>query len=117
MVRLVAIALVACSAPAKSTPLENHGRDRPVACDGLLHGRVTDPAGREPLPGATIVLTGPTIPNAQTAITDENGLFAITAMPGNILLTVYYAQFTVETRVQIANGACPPNVPIRIRAR
>ena len=113
MVRAVSVlSLLACSAPAKPA-LENHGHDRPVACDGLLHGTALDRRSREALAGVTLVLSGPG--EAESVISDEHGRFALAVSPGRYVLTSYYAAYTQETAVVIQGGVCPPDLVIAMR--
>ncbi|MBL9019407.1 MAG: TonB-dependent receptor [Myxococcales bacterium] len=64
---------------------------------GAVQGAVTDSKTGEKLPGVTVIATSPSLAQAQTAITDENGLYKITDLPpGDYLITFYYADITLE---------------------
>ncbi len=64
---------------------------------GAISGAVTDSASGEKLAGVTVIATSPSLPQAQTAITDENGQYKITDLPpGDYLVTFYYAEITLE---------------------
>lgn len=64
---------------------------------GAVQGSVTDSKTGEKLPGVTVIATSPSLPQAQTAITDENGQYKITDLPpGDYLITFYYADITLE---------------------
>jgi hypothetical protein len=113
MVRAVSVLLLACSAPAKPA-LENHGHDRPVACDGLLHGTMVGRGTRQVLAGVTLVLSGPG--EAESVISDQSGRFALAVSPGRYVLTSYYGAYTQETVVVIQGGVCPPELVIAMRS-
>jgi len=76
--------------------------DAPVAhaqsqTTGAIQGSVTDSKTSEKLAGVTVIATSPSLPQAQTAITDENGQYKITDLPpGDYLVTFYYADITLE---------------------
>jgi outer membrane receptor protein involved in Fe transport len=58
---------------------------------GQLRGQIRDKAESGPAAGATVVATSPALQGEQVVITDENGLYFITALPPGIYtLTVYY---------------------------
>jgi hypothetical protein len=58
---------------------------------------VTDSKSGEKLAGVTVIVTGPSLSGAQTAITDENGQYSIGNLPqGTYLTTYYYADLTIE---------------------
>ncbi len=64
---------------------------------GAIQGTVTDSKTGEKLPGVTIIATSASLPQAQTAITDENGQYKISDLPpGNYLVTFYFADITLE---------------------
>ncbi len=64
---------------------------------GAVQGSVTDSKTNEKLPGVTVIATSPSLAQAQTAITDENGQYKITDLPpGDYLITFYYADITLE---------------------
>ena len=63
----------------------------------MIHGQLIDSSTGNPLPGVTVVATSPQMQGAQTAITDENGYYAIAQLPtGDYLVTFYYLDATVE---------------------
>lgn len=60
-------------------------------------GQVTDTRTGEELAGVTVIVTGPQLAGAQTAITDEHGAYKVTSLPaGSYLVTFYYGELTVE---------------------
>ena len=64
---------------------------------GALQGTVVDSKSGEKLAGVTVIATSPSLAQAQTAITDENGQYKITDLPpGDYLVTFYYADITLE---------------------
>ncbi|MBA3463395.1 MAG: TonB-dependent receptor [Deltaproteobacteria bacterium] len=64
---------------------------------GAVQGAVVDSKTGEKLPGVTVIATSPSLAQAQTAITDENGGYKITDLPpGDYLITFYYADITLE---------------------
>jgi hypothetical protein len=64
---------------------------------GALQGTVVDSKTGEKLAGVTVIATSPSLAQAQTAITDENGQYKITDLPpGDYLVTFYYADITLE---------------------
>jgi Carboxypeptidase regulatory-like domain len=65
-------------------------------------GHVTDPTD-QPLPGCTVVITGPNLEGTQTAITDDRGNYRVVGLPaGYYTVTFYYADQTIE-RTDIAS--------------
>ena len=65
-------------------------------------GQVTDPTD-QPVPGCTVIVTGPNLDGTQTAITDEHGNYRVVGLPaGYYTVTFYYADQTIE-RTQIAS--------------
>ncbi len=73
------------------------GSARPTESTGVIAGAVTESKTGEKLAGVTVIVTGPALQGAQTAITDDNGQFAISNLPqGTYLTTYYYADLTVE---------------------
>ncbi len=73
------------------------GSARPTESTGVIAGAVTDSKSGEKLAGVTVVVTGPALGSAQTAITDENGQYSIGNLPqGTYLTTYYYADITIE---------------------
>ena len=70
---------------------------------GTIEGVVKDKATGQPLPGATVVATSPASKGQQVAITDEHGRYAIANLPpGTYLVTLYYADQTIERKGVIA---------------
>ena len=64
---------------------------------GAVQGTVTDSKTNEKLPGVTVIATSPSLAQAQTAITDENGQYKISDLPpGDYLVTFYYADITLQ---------------------
>ncbi len=60
-------------------------------------GQVTDTHTGEELAGVTVIVSGPQLVGAQTAITDEHGAYRVTSLPsGSYLVTFYYGELTVE---------------------
>jgi hypothetical protein len=65
-------------------------------------GQVTDLTG-QPMAGCTVIVTGPNVDHAQTAITDEHGNYRVVDLPaGYYTVTFYYSDETIE-RTQIAS--------------
>jgi outer membrane receptor protein involved in Fe transport len=64
---------------------------------GAIQGSVTDSKTGEKLPGVTVIATSASLAQAQTAITDENGVYKISDLPpGDYLVTFYFADITLE---------------------
>ena len=64
---------------------------------GSIEGVVTDAKTGEMLVGVTVIVTSAALVNARTAVTDETGRYQITELPpGDYLVTLYYADITVE---------------------
>ncbi len=62
---------------------------------GGLRGQIRDAGTKEAAVGATIVATSPALQGEQVVISDENGLYFITALPAGLYtLTVYYQDNT-----------------------
>jgi hypothetical protein len=75
----------------------NTSGSSPTATSGVIRGVVIDSKSGEKLAGVTVVATGPALMGGQTAISDENGEYALTNLPqGTYLTTYYYADLTVE---------------------
>ncbi|MGE3544113.1 MAG: TonB-dependent receptor [Kofleriaceae bacterium] len=71
---------------------------------GAIQGTISDTKTEEKLAGVTVIATSPSLPQAQTAITDENGQYKISDLPpGEYLVTFYYANIVLE-RSGIAVG-------------
>jgi Carboxypeptidase regulatory-like domain len=65
-------------------------------------GQVTDLTD-QPMPGCTVIITGPNLDGAQTAITDDKGNYRVVGLPaGYYTVTFYYADQTIE-RTNIAS--------------
>lgn len=65
-------------------------------------GHVTDPTD-QPVPGCTVIITGPNLDGTQTAITDDHGDYRVVDLPaGYYTVTFYYADQTIE-RTDIAS--------------
>lgn len=72
-----------------------------ASVDGVLRDR----AAREPLVGATIVFSSPALQGEQVVLTDEQGRFAVLALPaGPYTMTVYYEDMTFENKLDVADG-------------
>jgi hypothetical protein len=65
-----------------------------VPASVTVSGRTIDNKTDEALPGVTVVAAGPV--NEQVAITDENGRFDLVVPHGEIHLTYYYMESTLE---------------------
>lgn len=71
---------------------------------GSITGVIVDQTG-QPLAGVTVVATSPALPDAQVAITDEKGAYAIAGLPaGSYHLTFYYLQITLQRGVAVTAG-------------
>jgi hypothetical protein len=71
----------------------------------VVEGTIRDAVTKQPLAGVTIVLTSPALQGEQTTITDEQGRFAMSALPpGKYLKTTYYSDQTKETSFELASG-------------
>src|SRR5687767_9362787 len=66
---------------------------------GAIQGQIFDDATGEPLAGVTVVVTAPVLQAAQTAISDEDGVYKIAELPpGSYLVTFYVARLVIERR-------------------
>lgn len=66
---------------------------------GTVYGTVTDQRTGEPIEGVTLLLSDPRIPPQKT---DENGLFSITVIGGDYLLTAFvegYERIVIPIRI------------------
>ena len=64
---------------------------------GTLRGVVLDQKSGDKLPGVTVIATSPSMQGSQTAITGDDGSYAISNLPaGTYQVTFYYADATVE---------------------
>lgn len=71
---------------------------RPVlAQNGTIYGKVTDGPGK-PLPSATVVAINQAISLSVSTLTDDQGLFAFSVVPGVYVLTVSLNGFEAQTR-------------------
>jgi hypothetical protein len=95
---LVIIALVGCTpaaGPAPNVPRHKVERWWRAEPEVGVAGIARDTAG-EPLPGATIVASSPSMPHEQVVITDDNGAYRLPLAPAEYLLTLYYIDVTLE---------------------
>ena len=92
---LVALAAACPTAQPTAPPVANHAHAPAAAACNKIHGIVKDPHGQG-VPGATLVLTGPSLANVQTAISDDRGAFELPTAPGPLTLTLYYYDHTFE---------------------
>ncbi len=70
---------------------------------GAVAGVIVDETN-EPLAGATVIVSGDEMPVTQAAITDDDGAYAIEDLPpGDLVVTFYYLDVTIERRVQVAD--------------
>jgi hypothetical protein len=76
---------------------------------GAVRGRIVDKQSKDPVVGATVVVTGPALQGQQAQITDDAGSYEITNLPpGTYLITVYYADVTFSRPgVAVAVGKVP----------
>ena len=87
------------------------------ATTGAVQGRVTDAASKEPLAGVSVWITGPAMPEPQTAISEEDGTYKVTELlPGTYTVTFYIGAITVtRKRIQVgANDVTPVHQKIRL---
>jgi hypothetical protein len=65
---------------------------------GQIQGRVTNKDTGKPLPGVTIVVSGPALQGDQTEVTDGNGKYQITQLPSgdNYVVRFYFNDVVVE---------------------
>ena len=96
--RLLAVAALVCLAAA---PVSGQGRQ-----SGALGGRVTSRDG-QPLPGATITVSSPSLQGQRTAVADVNGVYRLTGLPpGEYAVSFEMSGMTrVERPAAIALGA------------
>src|SRR5690242_17365678 len=92
-------AVLGTAAVTGSGLLEERDARAQDATTGAIQGVVKDDATGEPLPGVTVVVTGPTV-QPQTVISDENGFYKVTSLPpaSGYLVTFYYADIVTERR-------------------
>ena len=70
--------------------------------NGQLKGVIRSDVDEKPLPGVTVVLTGPALQGEQVEITDSNGQFQITEIPsGDDYVARFYFGDKVEERTGI----------------
>lgn len=79
--------------PAPAKPVDSC----PVSATGnAIHGQIVDRHG-DALPGVTVIVTSPALPQTQQAISNEQGCFEVRELPpGVYMLTFYYEDTTVE---------------------
>jgi hypothetical protein len=58
------------------------GNDKLGKLEGVLHGYVTDAVTKKPLPGVTVLATIPGTSNSREVMTDADGYFHFSALPG-----------------------------------
>ncbi len=72
-----------------------------LVAGGGITGFVSTPS-TEPLVGVTVIASSPKLKQAQTAITDDKGYYAIGNLPaGHYMLSFYYGDATVERNVTV----------------
>ncbi len=75
------------------------------ATTGAVEGRVTDARTGEPLPGVTVWVTGDTMPEPQTTMTEGDGTYKVTQLlPGTYTVT-FYADALVVRHENVRVGA------------
>jgi Carboxypeptidase regulatory-like domain len=71
---------------------------------GTVSGTLADQTGAY-IVGVTVVASSPALQGSQTAITDEQGSFDISALPaGRYTITAYYVDLTFEHTAEVADG-------------
>jgi hypothetical protein len=80
------------------------------ATSGAIQGVVTDAATGEALAGVTVVVTSPSLQQAQTTFTDDAGQYKVTNLPpGLYQVNFYYADVTVRrTAVPVSINKTTP---------
>ena len=67
------------------------------ATTGAIRGVVRNAKTSEPLVGATVIATSPALQGNQSAVTDDNGEYLLTALPpGTYTVTTFYAEARIE---------------------
>ena len=86
--------------------LEATNNPTATSTTGVLWGGACDAKTGEPLVGATIVVTSPTLQGEQAVISDEHGLFWVRDLPpgDHYAVTFYYADLTGEEPAQVFAG-------------
>ncbi len=80
-----------------------------------IYGRVTDERTGEPVPGVTVIASGGAIQGEQVAITDEDGRYKISGLPGGyITATFYLGELTVERGNVIVSSLDPTPLDQRL---
>lgn len=101
-----AIAAGAALMTASSAGADPLGVTFTAETTGALQGVIVDAATGEPLIGATVVASSPSLPGLQTAITDESGAYQLADLPqGTYVLDIYYLETTQQRAgVEVAVG-------------
>ncbi len=83
---------------------------------GAVDGVITYQASGEAIPGATVVVSGPSLLGEQVSLTDEHGRYRVDNLPpGNYSLNVYYDDTTVQrSNVVVATGNAT-NVDLKLK--
>jgi len=76
--------------------------------DATLYGAVCDERSGEWLEGATVIVSGDTLPQVATAVANSRGVFWLEVPPGDYLLTIYYGSCTAEANAHVEAGHTPP---------
>jgi Carboxypeptidase regulatory-like domain/TonB dependent receptor len=75
--------------------IDHHDASAQTSTTGAVRGRIIDKKTKEPVIGATVVVTGPALQGQQAEITDESGAYTLNGLPpGTYVLTVYYNEAT-----------------------
>ena len=91
------LAVVASSIAATATLASAPAFAQPTHDSGAIAGTITDAKTAEPLVGATVIATSPTLDGPQVAITDDQGMFNLAGLPaGDYLVTIYDADSTSD---------------------
>lgn len=86
-----------------------------AATSSTIAGRVVEPAGNQPVRRAIVTATGGALGNGRSAVTDDNGQFAIGGLPeGDYTLTVTRPGFLTSRYGASRPGR--PGTPIAVRA-
>jgi hypothetical protein len=69
-----------------------------------VEGVIRDAQTKEPLAGATVIMTSPALTGEQAVITDEKGMFSLSSLPpGKYVLRTYYLDLTAEAELEVAD--------------